>query len=224
MQTINCTNPNCGNTITVPTGASFVTCPACDTWHMLDNAPSPTPAQSLSPSFDAGDYFTPPQENKDPAPPSYDPSPAIAPYPPIVEPPPVPKHEGADILPDYPPTGDITPPPPSSENEPIAFLQTINGKRLILKEGKNYIGRQGTDLIIQDKTVSRRHCVIEVIRSEGQHWNYYICDIGFLEGKASSNGVLVSGRSLRLENHERLPIQVGSSIQLGNVYLILQRN
>ena len=69
-----------------------------------------------------------------------------------------------------------------------------------LRAGQNVIGRKCGELSVEDPTVSRRHCVIEVAPSRsGSGWDYLLCDIGATEGTASTNGVFVNGRRVQRE-------------------------
>ena len=172
-------------------------CPSCNTWHFLSAAEAQQAPSAVPPSVDYGMPFSQesPPEVVDPytAPSTPDTEQAPTNLPPISE----------------PPTG-------------FGYLITDAGEQLRLKEGKNVIGRKNADLIIDDRTVSRRHCVIEVVLNSAGTKEYTIYDIGHIEGTPSTNGVLISGRSLRLQDYERIPISNGTSIQIGNVRLTLQ--
>jgi len=197
--------------ITVPEGAMQVICEDCNTWHFPSDENSGDEAQESS-SFEGG--YTPPpvgwEENKE------DSSPDGIP-------PPIPRE-----LPDNPSFGedeqgfDEGVSLPDSSSAISAFLATDSDVRLALKAGPNVIGRKNADLIIEDKTVSRRHCVVEVNENSEGIWEYFIYDIGHMEGKSSTNGVFVSGRSLRLQDYERIPIYHGSSFRIGRVNLVLK--
>jgi len=201
-QIINCTNPICGTRIEVPEGAVQVICPHCNTWHF----PSPSEEENASSGYSEEQYNTP-------------------------QLPPMDNGENMGL-----PPMPVAPPVAAAENESpsqkrgasrevgsIGYLVTLDGIRLALRQGKNVIGRQSGDLTINDKTVSRRHCVIEVnMKQGGQGWEFVIYDIGHLEGQSSTNGVFISGRSLRLQDYEQISIYHETSIKLGNVDLVLQ--
>lgn len=103
----------------------------------------------------------------------------------------------------------------------LGCLTTESGDRLKLRLGKNTIGRQATDLIINDRTISRQHCVIEAVANRSNTVDYFIYDIGHDSGKSSSNGVFLSGRTQRLEDFERIQLANGSAVHIGNVRLVL---
>jgi LSD1 subclass zinc finger protein len=189
--------------IPVPPGASSVTCPVCNTWHSIEVE-------------DAGaEDFIPPSMGYS--------TPGID----LADAPPA-------SLPDYEPHHN-----PALEDTAARFIANegndraeaatpgylINlddGSRFALKKGVNTIGRKDCDILLQDRTVSRRHCIIEAnLKSEGPGWDYIIYDFGHVEGTASANGVLVAGRSLPLRTYERIPIGKGTVIELGNVRLKL---
>ncbi|MEM6831835.1 MAG: FHA domain-containing protein [Bacteroidota bacterium] len=105
------------------------------------------------------------------------------------------------------------------EDNPIAKLEDHRGNIYPLEEGKNIIGRRDTHVVIDDKTVSRKHCVIEVSKLDDGIYQYHIYDIGFEVGVSSTNGVFVSGRTQRLQDYERLPLSVGSTFKVGETSL-----
>jgi len=197
---INCENPSCGTVIDVPLGALQVICPQCNTWHFPDNN-------------QANDYSNEPVSTPE--------------TPPLSG---VGQGYGEPIIP-IPSISDLEESEPelkrgaSRQVGTIGYLLTPEGSKLLLRQGKNIIGRKNADLIINDRTVSRRHCVIEVNMRQGQGgWEFTIYDIGHLEGSKSTNGVFISGRSLRLQDYERISIGHDSNIQLGNVLLTLKCN
>ena len=198
---ITCENPSCGTVIDVPIGAVQVVCPQCNTWHFPDSSGSndynnnePVSLPEMPPLSGSGQEYGEP----------------IIPLPSI-----------SDL--------EASAPEPkrgaSRQVGTIGYLLTPDGSKLLLRQGKNVIGRKNADLIINDMTVSRRHCVIEVNMRQGQGgWDFTIYDIGHLEGTPSTNGVFISGRSLRLQDYERISIVHDSNIQLGNVTLTLKCN
>jgi len=206
-KTINCTNPSCNNLIPVPDGAMQVICDNCNTWHF-------PPADSSQ-----GSTFDEPSN----------PTPSIPPPDNGYLPPDMP------VPPSLPDDGDdqnrrgweqepVRPHEDLPDNQPnkiAAYLVTDTGERLAIKEGVNVIGRKNADLIIEDQTVSRRHCVIEASQTN-YGYEFFVYDVGHLEGNASTNGVFVSGRTLRLQDYERLPLANGTALQIGKVSLTLQ--
>lgn len=208
-KTIKCTNPTCESLIPVEEGMMQIICPNCNTWHF----PSTQENAADYPQTPAADIYGLPPTGEDMN------NNVQVPVPPPVPMPEVPiSHE--------PVAQPINNPPPPSNTggEKVGILMTERGERLLLKEGKNLIGRKNSDLIIDDKTISRKHCIIEVTVANTGGWEYTIYDIGHLEGNSSTNGVFVSGRSLRLQDYERIPIGNGTSIRIGNVRLTLQCN
>jgi len=206
-KTIKCTNPICESLIPVEAGAMQIICPNCNTWHFPSNeseadaypSPASTDGYSLPPVSE--------ELNSD----------SIAQMPP---PPPV------DATPSYveqqepATTQDFS--DPDRQAKQLGSLIAKTGERLVLREGRNVIGRKNADLIIDDRTVSRKHCIIEITVGSAANWEYTIYDIGHLEGTSSTNGVFVSGRTLRLQDYERIPIGNGTAIRIGNVSLTLQ--
>jgi FHA domain len=214
--TIQCTNPTCKTSIPVPEGTSYVVCPVCNTWHFPSDYDN---LASGSPVVGDGDYGLPS-------------TPPLVPDPPMVSPPPptpatndpYPLYEAeTPSLPSYAPTFHKPVEPEKKEIISLGLLIFPDGRRLPLKLGQNIVGRQCGELSINDPTVSRRHCVIEVVPSSlGSGFDYILYDIGAIEGTASTNGVFIRERSLRLQNYEKIPITNGSWIQLGSVTLSLQ--
>jgi len=186
-----------------------VICEHCNTWHFPSDSNSGDDTNSSSQQSNSG--YNPP-------------------------PPPAEDENGNDFFNPVPPPinpseDDFGAQQANNERMPlpdapsvVAFLKTITGVRLGLKEGTNVIGRKNADLIIEDRTVSRRHCAIEINQSSQGGWEYFIYDIGHMEGNSSTNGVFVSGRSLRLQDYERIPIYHGTSFRIGKVELVLQTN
>ncbi len=235
MGTIRCSNPNCQAIIEVPEGALEVMCPSCNTWHFPSISSSSSEEIGLTPPVDdyAPPIFNDNQEldnNRGAALPGS----GLGETPPYYAndlPPEVPSS-----IPDSEPTFTPLPIDSSPKEEeapqeeipaiiPIGKIVTIDGNEFPLKEGRNIIGRKDTDIIINDKTVSRRHCVIEVNKSSmGSEWEYSVYDIGHIEGTESTNGVFTSHRSLRLDRNERIAIGNGTTILLGNVQLVLKFN
>lgn len=103
------------------------------------------------------------------------------------------------------------------------ILTSSEGQRFQLREGKNTIGREAADILLNDRTVSRFHCIIEVsARPDGGGWLYHIYDASFTGRPESGNGVLLSDRSLRLASDEKISLYDGIGITLGRIQLTLQ--
>jgi len=200
--TIACSNPICGKSISIPTGSSQVICTACNTWHFIDaEKESESIVQN---SVSSGGFALPPnidvveQNDQDllVPPAAYEDNQVIT-------------HDNADIV-------------KQIEKKEPACLLAESGERLKLKEGKNIIGRQDTDVVIDSRTISRRHCVIDVTEIDPGTNQYTVYDIGHIEGRSSTNGVFIKGRSQRLKDFERIDISNGDSIILGKIKLTLQ--
>lgn len=200
---LKCTNPACQTFITVPEGALQVICPSCNTWHF------PTAEEQST-----GVYPSPTGSNSYEIPPAPQES---APANPQAASPVVDAYLPPNAIPHSTESAAQT-----NQQEAAAYLLTNTGERLILKVGKNIIGRKNTDLVIDDRTVSRRHCVIEIINKSAGIPEFFIYDIGLIDGTSSTNGVFISGRSLRLQDYERIPIGPETSIRMGMVNLVLK--
>lgn len=205
---IKCTNPTCQSQIPVPDGSSYVVCPVCNTWHFPSDFDS-----AGDNSFLGGiDYGLPSEPGSAPAP-APAPPPKDNPYPQYQT------HDGVGI-PSFEPTFHQPEPVREKEKTTIGCVILPNGSKLQLKVGKNIIGRN--DMPNAEPTVSRKHCVIEVIpKADGNSWEYLLYDIGALEGKGSLNKVYLFGRSLPLRDSEKIPIHNGTVFSLGNVKLTL---
>jgi FOG: FHA domain len=213
-KTIKCTNPTCNELIPIPEGTMQVICSNCNTWHF---PPTDEPSNNAYQESPPGDqYYASPEP-----PVSQD---VYAPEVPV--PPPIDNNEQNrnDFWEPEPEQVHDTPATNEGANKTVAYLVTDSGVRLALKEGINVIGRKNTDLVIEDRTVSRRHCVIEITQSSDGTYDYFIYDIGHMEGSSSTNGVFVSGRTLRLQDYERVPLTKGTALQIGKVNLVLQTN
>lgn len=190
---INCTNPDCSKPMTYTQGDFEVICPTCGTWHLApesNDAVNSSPHDSVSPE----DLYIPeePQETFS---------------------------NDKIMLPDELIQEEIKSEKPTDVHHAIGLLVDHKGNSFPLVEGKNIIGRKDANVVIDDKTVSRKHCVIEVSQVDEGNYHYHIYDIGFVEGSPSTNGVFVSGRSQRLQDYEKLPLSVGSTFRIGETSL-----
>jgi LSD1 subclass zinc finger protein len=199
MTSIHCIKPGCQTVISVPPGATTVNCPVCHTLHF--------PSQGEEQGSFSGNYGLPPSTTQG----SEGSSASIPPY---------------DPHPWPPERGDTRPTPSEPEqkgNTSLGFLALESGRQFPLKVGKNVIGRKVGDILLDDTTVSRKHCIIEVTpKPAGGGWDYALYDIGHVDGNSSANGVFVKGRSQRLQTYERIQIGEGTVIQLGNVQVMLR--
>lgn len=206
--TIVCVNSDCGMRITVPEGANQLVCPHCNTWQIV----------TLGPGDSSADIFDDPLDDLLPTPLGDEASPT----PPVLSPELQDEAPLAAPLAQEPAQPEVTQTvPQQAPDAVVAFLVTDSGERLGLKAGENSIGRAGTDVLIYDQSVSRTHCFIDVVPN-GTGWSFFLADAGNKGGKQSTNGVFLSGRSLRLENHEKVPFRAGARITLGRVSLVLQ--
>lgn len=210
---IQCTNPTCKTSIPVLEGTSYVVCPVCNTWHFPSDFDNATSGSS---GYDSIDYVMPSDLSAEPISPLASEAPKNSSYPHY------PTEEGA-VLPTYAPTFHQKKEPEKEVTSTIGWFLLPDGQKLQLQPGRNIIGRK-SNLSINDPTVSRKHCVVEVIPHpvDSEKWDYILSDIGEIEGKASMNGVFIIGRSLRLQNTEKIPINNGTVIRLGSVRLTLQ--
>lgn len=78
----------------------------------------------------------------------------------------------------------------------------------LLKAGENTVGREGTDVLIEDQTVSRRHAL--VILEDGK------C---FVEDLGSTNGTSVNGA--QVSKGERVEVASGAELKFGSSVLTL---
>lgn len=202
MKTIPCTNPDCDSVVPIALDAEYAVCPSCNAWHFIsDDDRREAGGLPAMESPDAPLPFSPEPEGAAQAG-----LPAYELYP---------SSFGHTEAGKFVNTQEI-----NSTSPGAVVLET--GERFPLKEGMNIIGRSNCDITIPERSVSRRHCIVEVIpKAEAEGWDYFLFDIGHIEATASSNGVFVAGRSLRLHNYERIPIRKGMEIQLGRIKLTL---
>lgn len=95
---------------------------------------------------------------------------------------------------------------------PLAELADVNtGRRYTLRAGANTVGRQGTDVLMDDGTVSRNHARITL-----ENGSVTVEDLG------SSNGTKVG--DTRLGPNQPTPAAPGTILKFGNVRLTLEMN
>jgi pSer/pThr/pTyr-binding forkhead associated (FHA) protein len=88
------------------------------------------------------------------------------------------------------------------------LVDAAAGRELILNPGVNSVGREGTDVLLPDPTVSRRHAQVTV--ETGQ---LVVEDLG------STNGTFVGGRPVR--PGERATAFDGDAVRFGSINLVL---
>ncbi|MCQ2560155.1 MAG: FHA domain-containing protein, partial [Clostridia bacterium] len=91
------------------------------------------------------------------------------------------------------------------------FLQVQNGKHrgqsFALNKLTMIIGRRGnSDIVLEDETISRRHCQLEM---DNEVWQLTDLD--------SRNGTYVNGVRIRVHD-----VKVGDSLKLGDILLSLK--
>lgn len=88
------------------------------------------------------------------------------------------------------------------------LVDSATGRRFGLRQGTNTVGRENSDVLLMDGTVSRRHAVLTV---EGDL--VMVIDVG------STNGTKVNGT--RITPNHPTPVTPGSTLQFGNTVLTL---
>jgi len=100
-----------------------------------------------------------------------------------------------------------------------------------LKEGENFIGdergssKDKLDISVGgDKYVSRFHAIIHVIKlSNNEGYSYYLTDDNSNpNGKPSTNGTYINGNSQRISSNQKIILNDGDSIQVGETILRLK--
>ncbi len=192
---MNCTNPDCSRALRYAQGDFEVICSACGTRNFVTQ--NAFGSDSRQDNFDPEDFYIPEESQL-----------SIS--------------HGGNMLPDELAQEETNIKKDSKdERSEIAKLVDHKGTSYHLVEGKNIIGRKEAHVVIDDLTVSRKHCIVEVSLSTKGAYEYHIYDIGFEEGSASTNGVFVSGRTQRLQDYEKLPLSPGSTFRIGETSLKL---
>jgi len=88
------------------------------------------------------------------------------------------------------------------------LVDASSGRELVLNSGLNSVGREGTDVLLPDPTVSRRHAQVTV---EGGQL--------IVEDLGSTNGTFVGGRPVR--PGERATAFDGDAVRFGSIHLVL---
>lgn len=95
------------------------------------------------------------------------------------------------------------------EAPPAELVELETGRRYRLRVGDNTVGRQGTDVLLLDATVSRNHARIHV-----ENGQISVEDLG------STNGTKVG--DLRLTPNQPVSVTSGTLLRFGNVQLRLE--
>ena len=82
-------------------------------------------------------------------------------------------------------------------------LIDTSGREFALQAGENIVGREGADVVLPDKTVSRRHA--RVVVEAGTVW---VEDMGSTNGTRVRGAVLPAGQQTSIE--DRAPLQFGT--------------
>ncbi len=90
---------------------------------------------------------------------------------------------------------------------PLPKFVDVQGRELALHLGQNTVGREGADVMLPDKTVSRRHAVVGV-EETGAVW---------VEDTNSTNGTTKD--NVPLERMQRVYLADGMTVQFGSVRL-----
>ena len=98
---------------------------------------------------------------------------------------------------------------PADEAPPAELVDLQDGRRFRLRMGVNTLGRSGTDILVNETTVSRNHATITVTES-----GIVIEDLG------SSNGTKVG--DLRLSANQPTPAIPGTPLRFGNWRVTLE--
>lgn len=207
MKTLTCDNPNCQTVFSPPSGEDYAACPTCHTRHFLTNSGKEEESQAQSIASSLSNYISPLTTAKqigqdDFSPPNYPLDTSSETHSNEVG-------DGIDQI---------------NESLPLAHLISSDGQSFNLKPGVNIIGRGKCDIRLNDRSVSRQHCVIDVQpRLNGNGWDYTVYDFGHIDSSsASANGVFLSNRTPRLENYERVPFRKGLILEIGRIKLTLE--
>lgn len=94
------------------------------------------------------------------------------------------------------------------EAEQAKLIETAGQREHYLRSGENSVGREGTDVLLGDPTVSRRHAL--VILDGGKCW---VQDLG------STNGTSVNGKPLPA--NDKAELSNGSEVKFGSAVVTL---
>ncbi len=90
--------------------------------------------------------------------------------------------------------------------EQFSLVENGSGRRFPLRAGPNTVGRENSDILLMDGTVSRRHATVTV--SDGQ---VTVTDLG------STNGTQVNGNGLAAD--QPVTLSLGDTVRFGNASL-----
>ena len=93
--------------------------------------------------------------------------------------------------------------------ESPVLVDVSSQREFVLRQGENSIGREGTDVLLSDATVSRRHALL-ILEEDG----CWVEDLG------STNGTYVAGK--QIESGERVQASDGTELKFGSVVLSLR--
>lgn len=108
----------------------------------------------------------------------------------------------------------------------IVHDERVNLQSFDLNEGRNIVGRKASsatvDIAIEtdDMTMSRRHCLIEVVLNERRgEYDFLISDLNAL------NGIILNSRiQRRLGENDVIYLNDGDTFQLGLTKIVFKRN
>jgi pSer/pThr/pTyr-binding forkhead associated (FHA) protein len=100
---------------------------------------------------------------------------------------------------------------PTEEAPAAELVDLTDGRRYLLRKGVNTLGRQGTDVLVNEGTVSRVHAQITI---DG--------DVIKVEDLGSSNGTKVG--NVRLTANQPMRATLGTELKFGNWRVLLQRD
>jgi DnaJ-class molecular chaperone with C-terminal Zn finger domain len=99
---------------------------------------------------------------------------------------------------------------PLLRDRPMPKLIATDGREFPLKSGENVVGREGADVMLPDRSVSRRHARI-VVEENGGVW---------VEDLGSTNGSRVAGEPVVVG--KRIFLKDGTELRFGVVRLTIQ--
>jgi pSer/pThr/pTyr-binding forkhead associated (FHA) protein len=94
------------------------------------------------------------------------------------------------------------------ESVSLELVENTSGRKFHLKSGANTVGRETSDILLMDSTVSRRHAQVTV-----ENGSVSVTDL------SSTNGTMVDG--VRLGPNQPTPLPPGSMVRFGNATLTL---
>lgn len=98
---------------------------------------------------------------------------------------------------------------PADAPEALPRLRGEDGREYPLQQGENVVGREGADVMLADRSVSRRHAILRVAES----------GVVSVEDLGSTNGTKAAGQ--RLGAGERAALYDGAPLRFGAVKLTI---